>query len=68
MESAVVQQFGHGIFENVADHIFEHHMGQEREHSPSMMRLVVKSTSIYNSRHMTKYVHIYDISSELAIK
>ena len=40
-ESAVVEQFGHGIFDDT-DHFFEHNIGQERDHLSSLMRMIVK--------------------------
>ena len=42
IESALVEQFGPDIFNNVDNHFFDHHIGQEREHLTSLLRLVVK--------------------------
>ena len=41
IESTVVEQLGHGLFDDT-DHFFEHHIGQERDHLSSLMRMVVK--------------------------
>ena len=42
IESALVEQFGPDIFNNVDNHFFDHHIGQERDHLTSLLRLVVK--------------------------
>ena len=42
IESALVEQFGPDIFNNVDNHFFDHHISQERDHLTSLLRLVVK--------------------------
>ena len=41
IESAVVDQFGHDLFDDT-DHFFEHHIGKERDDLSSLMRMRVK--------------------------
>ena len=41
IELAVVEQFGHCLFDDT-DHFFEHHIGQERDHLSSLMGMIVK--------------------------
>ena len=42
IESAVVQQIGNRVFNNVDGHYFEHEIGQEMDHLPSLLRTVVQ--------------------------
>ena len=42
IESAVVQQLGNGLFNNVNGHYFEHEIGQEMDHLSSLMRAVIQ--------------------------
>ena len=61
MESAVVEQFGHGLFDD-RDHIFEHHIGQERDHLSSLVRMIVKRyvnlrLKIYGKRYTEMIAH-----------
>ena len=42
IESAVVQQIGNRVFNNVDGHYFEHEIGQEMDHLSSLLRTVVQ--------------------------
>ena len=42
IESAVVQQIGNRVFNNVDGHYFEHEIGQEMDHVSSLLRTVVQ--------------------------
>ena len=52
IESSLVEQFGPDIFNNVDNHFFDHHIGQERDHLTSLLRLVVK-------RYLNLHLKIY---------
>ena len=41
IESAVVQQIGNRVFNNVDGHYFEHEIGQEMDHLSSLLRTIV---------------------------
>ena len=54
-------QFGHGLFDD-KDHFFEHHIGQERDHRSSLMRMIVKrylnfKLKIYGKRYTEMITH-----------
>ena len=67
IESALVEQFAPDIFNNVDNHFFDHHIGQERDHLTSLLRLVVKR--YLNLRLKTwQEIHRNDSSQKLAIK
>ena len=42
IESAVAQQIGNTVFNNVDGHYFEHEIGQEMDHLSSLLRTVVQ--------------------------
>ena len=42
IETAVADQLGHTVFHADNAHYFEHHIGQQRDHLSSLMRLVTR--------------------------
>ena len=56
IESAVVQQLGHGIFNNEDGHFFDHQTGQEMDHLSSLMRSVIQK---YTSLRLKTYGKMY---------
>ena len=42
IESAVVQQIGNRVFNNVDGHYFEHEIGQEMDHLSSLLKTVLQ--------------------------
>ena len=68
IESALVEQFEPDIFNNVDNHFFDHHIGQERDHLTSLLRLVVKKIPESSSEDIWQEIHRNDSSQKLAIK
>ena len=42
IETGVVEQLGYTVFNADNAHYFEHHIGQERDHLSSLMRLITR--------------------------